>query len=102
MSKDDSIVIRTISIIAASVIGALIIGLFGFYSMAIRFDERIEGRVTKVEEVHEMDIESVKAMHNKDIQYILKDIKEIKLNQRDFKSGQDEVLEILRSYSKTN
>jgi len=64
-------------------------GLASFYNMTIRFEERTEQRIIGIESINQIELKSVKAMHNKDIQYLVKDIKQIRLDQ-------GEVLKILR------
>ena len=83
MSVQESKFIRALTIISGSVISALIIGLFGFYSMTIRFESTIEERVNNNKSNYEIQMDQVRSMHNKDIQYLVKDITQIRLDQKE-------------------
>ena len=96
MSTQQNIFIKYLVGIAIGLTVIMGGGLASFYNMTIRFEERADERINSVEVLHETNIKSVKDMHNKDIQYIVKDIKQIRLNQQEFKVDQKEVLKILR------
>jgi len=96
MSKEETIFVKTLWGIVASVAGTMIVGLFLFYSMVVKFEAATAEKIIAIEQRQALNNLAIKEMHNKDVNNLKEGVWDIKVNQRDMLNTQKEILKILK------
>jgi hypothetical protein len=95
MSKEQSSFIKALWTVAAVLASTLIIGMAGSYVASGNADLKMSENIKANKVTQEVAIKNVKKDHNKDMKFVWKDLKEIKLTQKEAAETDQKIIRLL-------